>query len=121
MARSTADAQRQRARFDTPLDYLEARLQRLWPQADERATDVQVRMQALLARHRATDDVTVTVTETVTVRWKTRTHGRLSATIPPVEETVHTQHTTIERNAEVVADARTVLGWRGYVTRHCPG
>lgn len=116
VVQSTAYAQRQQASFDTRLDRVAAQLQRLRPKADERATDVQMRVPTLLERHHATDYFTVTVTETPTVRRTSGTRGRPRATTPVVEETTYLVQVTVERNADALADARMLLGWRVYVT-----
>jgi len=116
VVQSTAYAQRQQASFDTRLERVEAQLQRLRPTAKERATDVQARAQALLERHHATDYFTVTVTETASVRRKSGGRGRPRATTPVVEETTYTVQVSIEQHADAIAAARTLLGWRAYVT-----
>jgi transposase len=116
VVQSTAYAQRQQAAFDAKLERVVAQLQRLRPKADERAMDVQLRVNALLERHQSADYVTVTVTETATIRRKSGTRGRPRATTPVVEQTTYTVQVTVERNADAIADARTLLGWRCYVT-----
>jgi transposase len=80
--------------------------------ATERAADVQARVDALLKREQVADYFTVTVTETATVRRKSGTRGRPSASTPVVEETSYTVQVTVARNAEAIAEARTMLGWR---------
>jgi transposase len=116
VVQSTAYAQRQQASFDARLDRVAAQLQRLRPKADERATDVQLRVNALLERHQSADYFTVTVSETATIRRKSGRRGRPSATTPVIEETTYTVQVAVERNADAITDARTLLGWRCYVT-----
>jgi transposase len=116
VVQSTAYAQRQQAAFDAKLARVETQLQRLRPTAKERAADVQTRVDALLKREQVADSFTVTVTETATVRRKSGTRGRPSASTPVVEETIYTVQVTVTRNAEAIAEARTMLGWRCYVS-----
>jgi transposase len=112
VVQSTAYAERQQAAFDAKLERVATQLQRLRPVAQERAADVQARVDALLKREQVADYFTVTVTETATVRRKSGTRGRPSASTPVVEEPSYTVQVTVARNAEAIAEARTMLGWR---------
>jgi len=113
---SPPHAARQTEQMHRRLAKAEQGLDKLRPRPNERATDVQKRVAAVVAQQQVQDLLTVTVTETATTHQRSGTRGRPRTTASVDEETRWTVQVDVKRNDTAIAHKEKVAGWRVYVT-----
>jgi transposase len=116
VVQSTAWAKRQQQALTARVERAEADLARFRVKKGERAEAVQERVDALLKRHDVAAWLTVLVEETATVTRRSGRRGRPSATTLVEEVTTYQVQLSVQRNAEAIAEAQRLAGWRIYVT-----
>jgi transposase len=116
VVQSMAWAKRQQQALTARVERAEAELARFRVKKGERADAVQERVDAILKRHDAADVLSVGVEETAIVQRRSGRRGRPSATTPVEEVTTYQVQVSIQRNAEALAEAQRLAGWRIYVT-----
>ena len=116
VTQSYAHAQRAQQRWHARLTKAERQLQRMRPQSAETAAEFLARAQRVAQQHHVTGLFHITVTEEVTTRRRYLQRGRPGPDTPYEDVEKRRLHLHIQRDADAVAQAQQVLGWRVYVT-----